>query len=345
MIIISTKKENNFNAGHKAPEDILNICNKLENIKEHSFLVKKEDTFIQKVLVNLDKIKMFKKLSKINENFIIQYPFSYQDVVNNSMIKFMKKQKVVLVIHDIVGLRDKNQVTLAKELNILRLAEAIIAHNQKMKKFLIENGIKENKIYVLDLFDYLCNGELEVERNNVTNIQEAKVVYAGNLSKEKSPFLHQLDENKMKFNMDVFGIGIDKDINNKISFKGKLHPEELPNKLPGNLGLVWDGCFDDSDEDVTFKNYTKFNNPHKLSCYMAAGLPVIVWEKAAIADFVKANNIGYTISNIYDINNIDLTDYEIKLKNALELKEKVRNGHFTKLVIEEIVKDIDSIGR
>lgn len=345
MIIISTKKENNFNAGHKAPEDILNICNKLENIKEHSFLVKKEDTFIQKVLVNLDKIKMFKKLSKINENFIIQYPFSYQDVVNNSMIKFMKKQKVVLVIHDIVGLRDKDQVNLAKELNILRLAEAIIAHNQKMKKFLIENGIKENKIYVLDLFDYLCNGELEVERNNVTNIQEAKVVYAGNLSKEKSPFLHQLDENKMKFNMDVFGIGIDKDINNKISFKGKLHPEELPNKLPGNLGLVWDGCFDDSDEDVTFKNYTKFNNPHKLSCYMAAGIPVIVWEKAAIADFVKANNIGYTISNIYDINNIDLTDYEIKLKNALELKEKVRNGHFTKLVIEEILKDIDSIGR
>lgn len=345
MIIISTKKENNFNAGHKAPEDILNICNELENIKEHSFLVKKEDTFIQKVLVNLDKIKMFKKLSKINENFIIQYPFSYQDVVNNSMIKFMKKQKVVLVIHDIVGLRDKDQVTLAKELNILRLAEAIIAHNQKMKKFLIENGIKENKIYVLDLFDYLCNGELEVERNNVTNIQEAKVVYAGNLSKEKSPFLHQLDENKMKFNMNVFGIGIDKDINNKISFKGKLHPEELPNKLPGNLGLVWDGCFDDSDEDVTFKNYTKFNNPHKLSCYMAAGLPVIVWEKAAIADFVKANNIGYTISNIYDINNIDLTDYEIKLKNALELKEKVRNGHFTKLVIEEIVKDLDSIGR
>lgn len=345
MIIISTKKENNFNAGHKAPEDILNICNKLENIKEHSFLVKKEDTFIQKVLVNLDKIKMFKKLSKINENFIIQYPFSYQDVVNNSMIKFMKKQKVVLVIHDIVGLRDKDQVTLAKELNILRLAEVIIAHNQKMKKFLIENGIKENKIYVLDLFDYLCNGELEVKRNNVTNIQEAKVVYAGNLSKEKSPFLHQLDENKMKFNMDVFGIGIDKDINNKISFKGKLHPEELPNKLPGNLGLVWDGCFDDSDEDVTFKNYTKFNNPHKLSCYMAAGIPVIVWEKAAIADFVKANNIGYTISNIYDINNIDLTDYEIKLKNALELKEKVRNGHFTKLVIEEILKDIDSIGR
>lgn len=345
MIIISTKKENNFNAGHKAPEDILNICNKLENIKEHSFLVKKEDTFIQKVLVNLDKIKMFKKLSKINENFIIQYPFSYQDVVNNSMIKFMKKQKVVLVIHDIVGLRDKDQVNLAKELNILRLAEAIIAHNQKMKKFLIENGIKENKIYVLDLFDYLCNGELEVERNNVTNIQEAKVVYAGNLSKEKSPFLHQLDENKMKFNMDVFGIGIDKDINNKILFKGKLHPEELPNKLPGNLGLVWDGCFDDSDEDVTFKNYTKFNNPHKLSCYMAAGIPVIVWEKAAIADFVKANNIGYTISNIYDINNIDLTDYEIKLKNALELKEKVRNGHFTKLVIEEILKDIDSIGR
>lgn len=345
MIIISTKKENNFNAGHKAPEDILNICNQLDDIKEHSFLVKKEDNFLQKVLVNLDKIKMFKKLSKINENFIIQYPFSYQDAVNRSMINFMRKQKVVLVIHDIVGLRDKDQATLDKELNILRLAEAIIAHNQKMKKFLIDNGIKESKIYVLDLFDYICDGELQVDRNRVTNIEEAKVVYAGNLSKEKSPFLHQLEENKMKFNIDVFGVGIDEDINKNILFKGKLHPEELPNKLTGNLGLVWDGCFDESDENVTFKNYTKFNNPHKLSCYMAAGLPVIVWEKAAIADFVKKNNIGYTISNIYDINNLDLADYEIKLKNALEIKEKVRNGYFTKTVMKEIIKDIYSIER
>ena len=214
-----------------------------------------------------------------------------------------------------------------------------------MKKFLIDNGIKESKIYVLDLFDYICDGELQVDRNRVTNIEEAKVVYAGNLSKEKSPFLHQLEENKMKFNIDVFGVGIDEDINKNILFKGKLHPEELPNKLTGNLGLVWDGCFDESDENVTFKNYTKFNNPHKLSCYMAAGLPVIVWEKAAIADFVKKNNIGYTISNIYDINNLDLADYEIKLKNALEIKEKVRNGYFTKTVMKEIIKDIDSIER
>ena len=53
----------------------------------------------------------------------------------------------------------------------------------------------------------------------------------------------------------------------------------------GNLGLIWDGASDSSDEDIGMKNYTRYNNPHKLSCYMAAGLPVIVWEKSAISKF------------------------------------------------------------
>lgn len=341
MIIISTKQEENFNAGHKAPEDILNICTKLDNVKEYSFLVKKEDNLLQKIIVNLNKIKMFNKLSKINETFIIQYPFSCQTLVNNSMTKFMMKQKVVLVIHDIVGLREKNQNELEKELNIFKLAEVIIAHNNSMKKFLLENGIGESKIYVLELFDYLCDGELQESRNKVNNISDAKIVYAGNLAKEKSPFLHQLDKDQMNFKMDVFGVGIDGDINEKILFKGKLQPDKLPNELPGNLGLVWDGCFDESDEHVSYKNYTRYNNPHKLSSYIAAGLPVIVWEKSAIAEFIKDNNIGYTISNIYDINNLDLRDYELKLKNVLEIKDKVRSGYFTKRVVENIINDLE----
>ena len=131
------------------------------------------------------------------------------------------------------------------------------------------------------------------------------------------------------------------DIKYKVRRNKKEVLKELPDKIEANLGLIWDGNFDDSDENVGFKKYTKYNNPHKLSCYIAAGLPVIVWEKAAIADFVNKYNIGYTISKIYDINEIDLSDYNQKLANISKLQQEVRNGEFTIRVFDKVLKDME----
>ena len=73
---------------------------------------------------------------------------------------------------------------------------------------------------------------------------------------------------------------------------------------------------------------------------MAAGIPVIAWKKAAISEFIKKNNIGYLIDQISDINNLDFSDYNEKLKNTKKMQVKVRNGYFTKTVINEILNDI-----
>ena len=88
------------------------------------------------------------------------------------------------------------------------------------------------------------------------------------------------------------------------------------------------------------KRYTKYNNPHKLSCYLASGVPVIAWEKAAIADFINENNIGYTINSIYDINNISILDWNKKLENVKVISKNVRSGYYTKKIFEDIVKDM-----
>ena len=119
----------------------------------------------------------------------------------------------------------------------------------------------------------------------------------------------------------------------------------MPNKIDGNLGLVWDGNFDESDEEKNYKNYTRFNNPHKLSCYIASGMPVIVWKKSAIADFVRENNIGYEISNLYDINKLDFSDYDVKKKNVEKLEQRVRKGYFTQSALSKILKKYDIVER
>ena len=217
----------------------------------------------------------------------------------------------------------------------------IIAHNEKMKEYLEEIGLNAN-IYTLDLFDYICDKkENYTRKNNTIEPNSLKVAYAGNLIKVKSPYLYQLDKDKMNFYINLYGVGIENNINERLIYNGKYPPNELPDKIEANLGLIWDGNFDDSDENVGYKKYTKYNNPHKLSCYIAAGLPVIVWKKAAIADFVNKYNIGYTINKIYDINEIDLSDYNQKLANISKLQQEVRNGEFTIRVFDKVLKDME----
>ena len=251
---------------------------------------------------------------------------------------FARKRKTIVFIHDIDGLRYSDEKNLKQDVKRLNKIGNVVVHNLKMKEKLQNAGVTTN-MYCLELFDYLCNKQTE-EKERMLENNEITVAYAGNLIKEKSPFLYQLDPEKLNFRFNLYGVGIEKNLNDKMIYKGKKDPNELPNNIEGNLGLVWDGNFDESDADIGFKNYTKYNNPHKLSCYIAAGIPVIVWRNAAVAEFVKKNNIGYVVSNLYEINDLDFSDYEEKIKNVQNMKIQVRNGFYTQRVLEKILDDI-----
>ncbi len=328
--IITSTNSKAKNAGPKAKEDIIQILAKrfgenliINTIYENDSANKfKKTGFIFKKIVTILR-NHFNK-----DTIVIQYPMSSKF----ELLSLFPKKRTIVVIHDIHGLRFLDDKKNKKEMKQLKKFSHIIAHNDKMKEYLIDNGIKKENIYKIELFDYLVSDK-KVENKTIDGI-----AFVGNLAKEKTPFIHQLDENKMKFNLHLYGVGIDKDINSKIVYEGSFNPDELPLYINQKLGLVWDGNYDESDEDKSYKNYTKYNNPHKLSCYVTSGIPVIVWEKAAVANFVKENNIGYVINNIYDINNLSLDDYETKKKNVIEISKKVRNGYYTNKVFDEILK-------
>ena len=86
----------------------------------------------------------------------------------------------------------------------------------------------------------------------------------------------------------------------------------------------------------------KYNNPHKVSMYLAAGIPVIIWKEAALADFIEKNNLGYTIDSLSELNDIKskMTDeeYNQKLKNAKNISDKIKNGSFLKNAISNLNK-------
>lgn len=343
MRILTVKGAGEFNAGPKAPSDIIEILTKKYNAKNE--LLIQGNGIIEKIGY---RIKIFSTIlmSRIkNEVLVMQFPMYETTTFLNKLflfaLSFINKNKTVVLIHDLDSIRGEDEILKKQELDRLSKIKYIIVHNEKMKKYLENIGIKAN-MYNLEIFDYICDKKDNFEREDIKlDKDNLTLAYAGNLVNIKSPYIYQLDEQKMNFTINLYGVGINKDINKRLIYKSKYPPNQLPDQIDANLGLIWDGNFDESDENVRYKNYTRYNNPHKLSCYTAAGIPVVVWRKSAIADFVNKYNIGYTISNIYDINSLDLSDYEEKLNNMRELQKKVRSGYFTINAMEKVLKDME----
>lgn len=334
MWVINVKSPDALNAGNKAPKDINKILEKNFNAKAIDLIL--GDTIFGKIKY---KFKFFFTMLKVRlskEVLILQFPI----IERNFILNIANKKRTIVLIHDIDGLRYMKDDFAKLELSKLKLFKYLIVHNQNMKKYLEDIGINAELIS-LDLFDYLCSRSPK-ERNTIDSIKDCTLVYAGNLTKEKSPFLHQIKREDLDFKFNVYGTGTELDYLKKTAnYKGKFLPDELPDLLDGNLGLVWDGSYNEDDENYCLKNYTKYNNPHKFSLYIAAGLPVVAWEKSAISNFIKKYNIGYLINNIYDINNIDLSDYSSKLDNIHDLQEKVRSGYFTTSAINNCIKKMN----
>ena len=116
-------------------------------------------------------------------------------------------------------------------------------------------------------------------------------------------------------------------------------PDELPSKLQGRFGLIWDG---DSTETCTgfYGKYLAVNNPHKLSLYLASDKPVIIWNKAALASFVTQHGVGFAVDSMREAvqveRTIDKEEYLSMTKRAGELGAQLRGGYYTRRVMGEL---------
>ncbi len=283
---------------------------------------------------------------RIKKNSIVatQFPIT---TVNYLFIYFIRlarfrRIKFITIIHDINALRERaTGEDIQKEVKILSTYDGIVVHNLTMEKWLIENGLKKTvKTIPLFFFDYITPPE------NLYTTPETHLVndiaFAGHLAKSK--FVYSLDNIKnWKFN--IYGGDFDSQRNTNINtiWKGEFSPDEVVSKLEGAFGLVWDGSETSDLQNCRFGNYMHYNNPFKFSLYLAAGLPVIAPEKAAIAKTIKEHNIGFLINSLADLDEIAISDseYAVMKKNVKAIQKSIVAGDFlhkavTKL--EELIK-------
>lgn len=249
-------------------------------------------------------------------------------------VKKRKRFKLITLFHDLSSLRwgavpfEERQLS-AEERELMALSDVMIVHNDSMKASLVKHGIPEQKMVTLGVFDYLTTCEMRQNRQF-----EKTVVIAGNLNPDKAGYLDGLAQIR-GVDWNLYGVQFDPSRlkGENVHFKGCFSPEDLPCKLEGSFGLVWDGP---SAETCTgdLGNYLRINNPHKLSLYLASGLPVIIWSGAAEAQFVKEHGVGLCVDSLYDLlkvlHALTKDDYDAFQKNAQAIHAGILRGDYLK---------------
>lgn len=333
---IGEKPAPNNHAGNKARVDVDAILREkygdpYENLEEIVFT-----GLGQKVGYVLDpsNLKQIFRIQRMHsQKVIMQYPFYFNPILKKALRNSLGKNEVVFLIHDVNALRSFQDTDIKNEIDELNLAKAVIVHNDNMGEALQKLGLNVPWIS-LSLFDYLLP---DIPQRTFS--KGTTVVFAGNLGKSK--FMRNAEIETLGMHFNLYGPGFKEEVIKwgNVSYKGSFPPDEVPFKLEGSFGLIWDGTDLETCDGPT-GTYMKYNNPHKLSLYIAAGLPVVVWKQAAIAEFVTARKIGIAVESLKEVSekikSMPDSEYREMGKAVKKLQKQIVNGSFTKRCLASV---------
>ena len=350
IFYVDNNKKKNNTAGAKAPDDIASLC--LNAGYTPLIMPTFPSGYIQKKIWLATRCVFFwwkvLKTLPIGAFLIYQHPI-YGIRIAEKMIPRIQKEKnikCVCLIHDLNSLRgdiagvahcNKKTAEIADNV-LLKHFDIVICHNEHMRQYMIEQGFAENRLINLEIFDYLTDCKMADHIKN----SKPTIAIAGNLASEKCGYIYDIVHPELNKNtgliINLYGVNYDqKKASNNMVYKGSFNPEELPGILDGDFGLVWDGpvaktCAGNSGE------YLRYNNPHKTSLYLVAGIPVIVWSQAAIADFVIKNGVGITVDRLENLEEsirlVSNISYARMCENVKRIGKKLADGYYFKNAIK-----------
>ena len=295
---------------------------------------------LRKIFILLRSVLSIKSGSLV----LLQYPFSpFGEFFTLFFCRCLKMKKchLVILIHDIINFRMKEQFDKT-ETNIFNTASELIVHTPQMRKLLKENGIiRPSKL--LWLFDYLTD---EVPSEDPHHFDAKSIAFAGAAGKS-SHFLNKIKvANYTGVQLHLYGRQPDDtaEYPEWMKYIGRFSPENIT-MLAEGWGLTWDG---DGVDTLCgpLGDYLKYNSSHKTSLYIAAGIPVVVSKESALADYVEKNKLGITISSLLDldrrITEFDQEELQDIRKHVAEMSKVLRTGGMLGAVLQSILEEIDA---
>lgn len=321
--------------GNKAKEDVDRFLK-----KDGYKVIKTPSNKFLKVLFTYVYFPILMKCIR-NSEIVYQFP-SGKPFIRAKLIKSVKRSsnKLIMLIHDIEALRMNSNNTdnratkkvIDDEIMQLKNSDGIISHNSKMTLWLKKKGVSV-PIVNLEIFDYDNPQKINQNLN-----YEGTLCFAGNLG--KSSFLKKLE---LQHKLDLYGMNPAENYHKNIHYEGNFSPDELPKNLTQNFGLVWDGPDIDSCRGI-YGEYMRFNNPHKVSLYLSSGIPIIIWKKAAMAEFIQNNNLGIAIEDLKELDeildNMTQEEYVNLKKRVIDMSKSLRNGTHTISAMNKLMSSI-----
>lgn len=345
MYYISRNYKSLFNAAGKAKTDCEFTLDKL-GFKNLGFKQSSIPSSAVGTIKNFFGITMALLRLPFKSTLCTQYP-------NNKFRKYilffakLKRCKIITIVHDVRVLKGRVK-DIQKELSKIVCSDVIIVHNESMKAWFLEQHTTI-PIVVLGIFDYVSE-EKPLQNKEITKSDVYSIAYAGGFGDGKNSYIFDFDIlEHSKYNLKLYGIGFDaskikvNEEESAILYQGAFPSDQVAHKIEADFGLVWDGISTESCSG-DLGEYLKYNNPHKTSLYLLCGLPVIVWDKAAIASFIVDNNLGIGISNLKDLNtvleNLTEEDYKLMKDNVQSVQEKVMNGRFVEAAVTKALEKL-----
>lgn len=274
-------------------------------------------------------------LIKKGDLLFLQYPIKKYFTFICTIAR-IKGAKTISLVHDIGSIRT-HRLTPQQEVKRLSHSDYILATNSKMKEWLLNHHMQK-PIEGLGLWDY--RAPYFNQHGATSTIHPIRIAYAGAIHVRKNPFLTQLSKVLKHWNLIIYGNkqGLSGWVENShITYKGFTPSEEFIRTVDADFGLVWDGDSLDTCSGV-FGDYLRWNTPHKVSFYLRAGLPVIIWKEAAVTPILEKEGVCIAITTLQELEEKlkELTSDDIaKLKqNAKRLAERLNQGYFLRQALD-----------
>lgn len=314
---------------------------------------KEKDSVVDIAKKGISTGKNFKSwmdyLKKVRRNdiVVIQYP-PYQKTLLANILVFLKMKGafVVGIIQDLGSYRNNDDGKIIKHWSTVEDAHALsffnqlIVNNVQMRKILLAADFNDRKLINIRMFDYLTDEE-ETKNPEERFKKDAPIVIAAELQHkidQKGYYIYSsLKDPGVSFN--IYGPDVDESFINNLTYeyKGAFLPEKIPSVIEGSFGLVWEGNSMETC-DGNWGEYLRINNPNKVSMYIAAGIPIIIWSGAALSDFITKYGLGIAVDSIYDIKdaiaNVTDDEYMKMIENIKPFTKAVRSGTFFTKAIE-----------
>jgi hypothetical protein len=272
---------------------------------------------------------------------LIEYPFDQRKrAYLLRMACHLRGARLYALLHDLDSLRHEDS-PVSREMDVLQLFDGLVSHNPSMTLWLREQGF-DRRVVNLNLFDYCAPQAPPCHEEALGS--PLKVVFAGNLSYPKARYIYDPRITQLSgVELSLYGAFFEPERveGGQLRYLGAFDPDRPALEGRHHFGLIWDGTSIEGC-DGNYGHYTRFNNPHKLSLYMALGLPVICWREAAIARFVTGRGVGVVVQDLREIGSIagrySTREYLGMAQNAARLGERARRGEFLLEAVTRIAR-------